>query len=79
MLMGFPGSSDDKESASYVRDLGSIPRLGRPPEEGSGNPLEYSDLENSIDRGTWQATVQGVVESDTTEQLSLSLFRHVGL
>ena len=63
MLMGFPGSSDDKESASYVRDLGSIPRLGRPPEEGSGNPLEYSDLENSIDRGTWQTMVHRIEKS----------------
>ena len=50
-----------------TRDVGSIPGLGRYPEEGNGNPIQYSCLENSKDRGDWQATVQGVAESDTTE------------
>ena len=53
-----------------TRDVGSIPGLGRYPEEGNGNPIQYSCLENSKDRGDWQATVQGVAESDTTELLS---------
>ena len=46
---GFPGGSDSKEPASSVRDLGSIPGLGRSPEEGNGNPFQYSSLENSMD------------------------------
>ena len=46
MFLGFPGGSDDKESACNVGDLGSIPGLGRSPEGGHGNPLQYSCLEN---------------------------------
>ena len=48
---GFPGGADDKDSAGKAGDLGSIPRLGRSPGEGNGNPLQYSCLENSMDRG----------------------------
>ena len=55
--MGFPGGSDGKESTCNVENLGLIPRLGRSPEERNGYPLHYSCLENSIDRGAWQATV----------------------
>ena len=47
------------------RDAGSIPGLGRPPGEGHGNPLQYSCLENSMDRGAWWATVLGVIKSQT--------------
>ena len=57
--MGFPGVSDSKESAGNVEDLGLIPGLGRSPGEGNGNPLQYSCLENSMDRGAWQAAVWG--------------------
>ena len=49
--MGFPGSSDGRASACNVGDLGSIPRLGSSPGEGNGNPLQYSCLENPMDRG----------------------------
>ena len=49
----FPGGSDGKASAYSVGDLGSIPRLGRSPGEGNGNPLQYSCLENSMNRGVW--------------------------
>ena len=54
------GGSDSKESACNVRDPGSIPRLGRSPGEGNGYPLQYSCLENSMDRGAWWATVMGL-------------------
>ena len=47
----FPGSSDSKESACNARDPDSIPRLARSPGEGNGNPLQYSCLENSMNRG----------------------------
>ena len=50
-----------------------IPESGKFPEEGNGNPLQYSCLENSTERGAWQATVHGVAESETTEQPALSL------
>ena len=65
--MGFPRGSAGKESACNVGDLGSIPGLRRSPGEGSGYPLQYSCLENPMDRGTWWSTVYGVVEeSDMT-------------
>ena len=69
LVRGFPGSSDGKKSTYNAGDLGSIPELGRCCGEGNGYPLQYSCLENSIDRGGWQATVHGVIESDMTEQL----------
>ena len=61
----FLGGSDGKESACNVEDLGSIPGMGQSPEEGNGNPLQYSCLENLMDRGTWQATVHEVTKSQT--------------
>ena len=63
--MGFPGGSDGKESASSVRDLGLISGLGRSPGEGNEYRLQYSCLENSMDRGAWQATVHGVTKNQT--------------
>ena len=65
--MGFPGGSEVKASACNVGDLGSIPGSGRSPGEGNGNPLQYSCLENPMDRGAWWATVHGVAESGATE------------
>ena len=54
-------------NAGDLKDVGSIPESGRSPGEGHGNPLQYSFLENPMERGTWQATIHGVVQSDTTE------------
>ena len=64
-IESFPGGSDSKEYACSVGDLSSIPGLGRFPGEGNGNPLQYSGLENSMDRGAWQAIVHGVTKSQT--------------
>ena len=57
---GFPHSSVGAESACSAGDLASIPGLWRSPGEGNGNPLQYSGLENPMDRGAWWATVHGV-------------------
>ena len=61
----FPGSSNGKESAYNAGDPGSVSGLGKSPVEGNGNPLQYSCLENSKDRGAWWATVHGVAKSWT--------------
>ena len=53
VFLGFPGGSAGKESTCSVGDLGLIPGLGRSPGEGKGHPLQYSGLENSMDRGAW--------------------------
>ena len=63
--MGFPGRSDSKESACSAGELGSIPGLGRSPGGGHGNPLQYSCLENPMDRGAWWATVHGIAKCQT--------------
>ena len=60
-----PYSSDDKESACNAGDLGLIPGSGRSPGEGNGNPLQYSCLENPIDRGAWRTTVMELQKSRT--------------
>ena len=65
---GFPQWLSSKESACNAgdtRDLGSIPGLGRSPGGRYGNPLQYSCLENPMDRGAWWATVHGVAKSQT--------------
>ena len=65
IFVAFLGGSDGKESACNVGDLGSIPVLGRSSGGGHGNPLQYSCLENPMDRGTWWGTVHGVPKSQT--------------
>ena len=57
--MGFPSGSDSKDSVCNVGDLHSVSGLGRSPGEGNGYPLQHSCLENSMDRGAWQVTIQG--------------------
>ena len=72
--LGFSGGSEGKESACNAGDPALIPGLGRSPGEGNGNPLQYSRLEKPMDRGTWQAIVQGLKESDTIEPLTTQKF-----
>ena len=61
--MGFLGSSDGKDSACNVGDMGSLPGLGRSPGKGKGYPLQYSCLGNPKNKGDWQTTVDGVTKS----------------
>ena len=70
IYIGFPGGAGGKEpmcqyNAGDIRDIGLIPGLGRSPGEGNGNPLQYSCLENPMDRGAWWATVHWVAKSQT--------------
>ena len=70
----FPGDSDSKESACDAGGQASIPGSGRSPGGGRGNPLQYSCLENPMDRGVWRAAVLGVSKSQIqTERLTFSL------
>ena len=75
---GFPGGSDVKETACDAEDSSLIHGLGRSPEKGNGNPLQYSCLGNSMDRGAWLATVCGLAKSQTRphESLSSVFFSH---
>ena len=66
MVMKPPANAGD------VRDMGSVPQSGRSPGEGNDNPLQYSCLENPVDRGFWSAAVHGVTKSQTR------LSRHLG-
>ena len=77
--MGFPGGSEVKVPVCNAGDLGLIPGSGRFPGEGNGNPLQYSCLENPMDRGAWWATVHGVTKcrtrlSDFTDSLTHSWY-----
>ena len=64
-VIDLPGGSDTRESVCAAGDVGSIPGLGRFPREGNSSPLQYSCLENSMDRVTWLARVHGVAKSQT--------------
>ena len=67
-ILGFPGSIVVKNlpaNAGDARDSGLIPGLGKSPRGGNGNPLQYSCLEKSLDRGAWQTTVHEVAKSQT--------------
>ena len=76
IILGFTGGSAGKESVCNAGDLGLIPGLGRSPGEGNGNPLQYSCLENPMDRETWQAIVHGVAkESVTTEHAHMAKYK----
>ena len=59
-------------NAAGMRDVGSIPGLERCPEEGNGNPLQYSCLENPMDRGAWQVTIHWVVKNQTRQKQQVS-------
>ena len=67
LLTVFPGGSVIKNPPARSGEAGSIPESGRSPGGGNGNPLQYSCLENAMDRRDWPATVHGVAELDTTE------------
>ena len=75
--MGFPGGTMVKKPPANVGDprhLGSIPESGRSPGAGNSNPLQYSCLENPMDRGASQATLHGVAkESDTMKQMNMGI------
>ena len=64
-FVGFPAGSDSKESACIAGDPGSVPGSGRSPGERNGNPLQYSCLENPMDREGWQVTIHRVAKSQT--------------
>ena len=66
-ILSFLSGSDGRESACNAGNPGSTPGSERSPGEGNGKPLHCSCLENSMDRGAWQATVRGVTELNTTE------------
>ena len=63
--MGLPGSTVVKNPPASAAGVGSIPQLGRSPGGGNSNPLQYSCLEDSMDRGTWWATVHRVTKNPT--------------
>ena len=63
--MVIPSGSDGKESICNEGDMGSIPGLGRDPGGGNGHPLQYSGLENSMNRGAWQAAVHGFAKNQS--------------
>ena len=74
MVKNLPANARD------IRDMGSIPGLGRSPRRGHGNPLQYSCLKNSMDRGAWRATVHSVTKLDRTSvrRALIAVLRYVG-
>ena len=70
MIQGF---KEEIKTAQQHLEIKSVSMSGRSPGEGNGNPLQYSCLENPMDRGAWQDTVHGVAEADTTECLTITI------
>ena len=66
-ILGFPGGSVVKNLLGNAGDVGSIPGSGISPEEGNGNPLQYSGLENSMNGGAWWATALGITKQHNLE------------
>ena len=66
-----------KNPPANAGDLGSIPGLGRSPGVGNGNPLQYTCLENPMDRRDWRVTVHGIAESDMTEHACTNTHTHI--
>jgi len=71
LMLGFPGGSVVKKPPANAGDTGLIPGSGRSLAGGNGNPLQYSCLENLMDRAAWWTIVHGVAELDTIERLSM--------
>ena len=71
LCQGFPGGSAVKNPSANAGDVGLIPGWGRSPGRRNGSPLQYSCLENPMDRGAWRDTVHRVAESGATERLSM--------
>ena len=79
LVLGFPAGSDTKESACNAGDLCSIPGLGRSPGEQRGNPLQFTSLENPMDRGAWQALLHFQPQSFLDGKFFESFFNPFGL
>ena len=77
VYLGFPGSSVVKNSSANAEDSSSIPGSGRYPGERNGNPLQYSCLENPMDREAWRTIVHGVAKSQTRQQLNMHAYVHI--
>ena len=75
--MGFPGGSNGKEYPCNAEDPGLIPESGRFPRGGNGYPLQYSCLENFMDRRAWQAMVHGVAKSQTPQTINTHDIKHL--
>ena len=78
--MGLPGGVKVKNppsNAGDIRDMDLIPRSGRFPGRGHGNPIQYSCLENPMDRGAWRATVHSIAESDMTESTCTHTHKYI--